>query len=53
MSAIFDPFSPMAQVTGVTAVFPYTGLLRFLLSPNPQIMSENKLYFTLKMSAAV
>ena len=29
--AILDPFPPMAKVTAVTTVFPYTGLLRFLL----------------------
>ena len=33
-----DPF-PMAEVTGVTAVFPDTGLLGFLLSPKNPIMS--------------
>ena len=29
----------MAKMTAVTTVFPYTGLLRFLLSPKTQIMS--------------
>ena len=37
--AIFDPFPPTAKVTAVATVFPYTGLLRFLLSPKTQIMS--------------
>ena len=35
----------MAKVTTTTTVFPYIGLLRFLLSPKTQI----KLCFTLKM----
>ena len=34
----FDPFSPMAKVTAVTTLFPDTGLLTFLPSPNTQIM---------------
>ena len=29
----------MTKVTAVITVFPYTGLLRFLLSPKTQIMS--------------
>ena len=29
----------MAKVTAITTVFPYAGLLRFLLSPETQIMS--------------
>ena len=29
----FDPFSPMAEATAVTTVFPCAGRLRFLLSP--------------------
>ena len=37
--AILDLFSPMAKATAVPTVFPYTGLLRFLLSPKNQIMS--------------
>ena len=37
--AILDPFSLMAKVTLVTTVFPYTGLLRFLLGPKTQILS--------------
>ena len=40
--AIFDPFSPM---TAVTTVFPYTRLLRFLLGPETQIMTCNKIMF--------
>ena len=36
---ILDPFSLMAKVTAVSTVFPYTGLLRFLLSPKTQITS--------------
>ena len=43
-----DPFSPMAKVTAVATLFPYTGLLRFLLSPKTQVMSDNKLYFPQK-----
>ena len=43
--AILDRFPSMAKVTAVTTVFPYTGLLRFLLSPKTQI----KLCFTLKV----
>ena len=43
--AILDPFPPMAKVTAATTVFPYAGLLRFLLSPKTQIKS----CFTLKM----
>ena len=39
----------MAKVTAVATVFPYTGLLRFLLSSTTQTMSYNKLYFPLKM----
>ena len=35
--AILDPFSPMAKVT--TLCSPYTGLLRFPLSPKTRIMS--------------
>ena len=38
----------MARATAVTTVFPSAGLLRFLLSPKTQIMSEKKLYFPLK-----
>ena len=34
----WDPF-PMDEVAGVTAVFPDTGLLGFLLSPKNPIMS--------------
>ena len=37
--AILDPLSPMAKGTAVTAVFPYTRLLRSLLSPKTQIRS--------------
>ena len=33
------PSSPMAKVAAVTTVFPYTRLLRFLISPKTQIMS--------------
>ena len=32
-------YTLMAKVTVVATVFPYTGLLRLLLSPNTQIMS--------------
>ena len=39
----------MAEVTAVITVFPDIGLLRLLLSPKTQIMSQNKLCFTLKM----
>ena len=38
----------MAKVTAVATLFPYTGLLRFLLSPKAQVMSDNKLYFPQK-----
>ena len=51
--AILDPFSMMAKVTGVTTVFPDTGLPRFLLSPKTQTMSEHKLCFTLTIQNAV
>ena len=36
-------------MTAVSTVFPYTGLLRFLLSAQNQIMSHSNLCFTLKM----
>ena len=42
-----DSFSPMAKVTAATSVFPDKGLLRFLLRPKSQTMSENKLHFPL------
>mmetsp|Transcript_63819 Transcript_63819/g.106521 ORF Transcript_63819/g.106521 Transcript_63819/m.106521 type:complete len:241 (+) Transcript_63819:245-967(+) len=41
------PLTP--KVTAVTAVFPDTGVLRVLLSPNTQMMSENKVCSTPKM----
>ena len=47
--AIFDPFPPMAKVTAVATVIPYTGLLRFFFSPKTQIMSQTDLCFALKM----
>ena len=47
--AILGPFPPTANLTAVTTVFPCTGVLRFLLSPKTQMMSQNKLYFTLQM----
>ena len=37
-----DRFPPMAKVTAVTTVFPYTGLLRLLLGPKSQTTSGNK-----------
>ena len=37
--AMLDPFSLVAKVTAMTTVFPYTGLLRFLLSPKPHKQS--------------
>ena len=42
MQAILDPFPPMAKVTAMTNVFPYTGILRFLLSPKTQIKLKRK-----------
>ena len=36
---MLDPFSLMARVAAVSTVFPYTGLLRFFLSPKTQRMS--------------
>ena len=44
-----DPFPPVAKVTAVTTVSPYTGLLRFLLSPKTHVMSQNEPCLTLKM----
>ena len=44
-----DPFSLMAKGTVITTVFPDIGLLRFLLSPKTEMMSESKPCFTLKM----
>ena len=35
----------MAKVTAVTTVFPYTGLLRFLLSPKAQVLSYKQTIF--------
>jgi len=35
----FGPIFRMARVTAVTTVFPYAGLLRFLLSPQTQTVS--------------
>ena len=35
----FGPISPNGQADKVTAVFPYTGLRRFLISPKFQILS--------------
>ena len=37
---------PDGQGDTVIIVFLYTGLLRFLLSPKTQTMSENKLHFS-------
>ena len=49
--AIFDPFCPMAEVTAVTPVFPYTRILRFLLSPKTQtIQTKIKLKLKLKQT---
>ena len=45
----FGPFFPNGQVTAVSTVFPCPGLLGLLLSSNSQIVSSNKLCFTLKM----
>ena len=39
----------MTEVPAITTVIPYAGLLRFLLCPTTQIMSQNKLCFPLKM----
>ena len=47
--AFSDLFPPMAKVTTVSTVFSQTGLLRFLLSPKTQMMSENNACFILKM----
>ena len=38
--AILDPLSRMANLTAVTTVSPYAGLLRFLLSPKTQITTQ-------------
>ena len=38
-------FPPMAKGTAGTVVFPYAGLLRLLLSPKPQIMSQKQTMF--------
>ena len=40
----FGPAFPNGQGTAITTVFPYAGLLRFLLRPKTQIMSQN--YFS-------
>ena len=48
--ATLDSFPPLAYVTAVTTMIPYTGLLRFLLSPKTQIMSYKQLRPTLKMT---
>ena len=37
--AILDFFPPMAPATAGTPVFPCAGLLRFLLSPNTQVIT--------------
>ena len=49
--AILDPFVPAAKVTAITTVFPYTGLLRFLLSPKAQIMFHTENAGVLSKSA--
>ena len=45
----FGPVFPNGQGNAVSIVFPYAGLLRFLLSPKAQILSQHTLYFPLKV----